>query len=346
MMKLRSSVQGALILALLVLTGCHRASDSSSLFLGGDVLLYRAGKPLFPVEDEAISPWGDFIKVKQEEHADLFAVNLESPFGLRVVEHGLENPSMNLCADDDALQHLQQAGVNLITNHNNHVNDCGFSGQQYTDELLDQAGILHQRNHSSVQFVPAGGAVIAVLSINDYERDYEIVTVVNELKKARGASDLVLVSVHWGQEYQAGPSQHQQELAQLLVDAGADVIWGHHPHVLQRMEWLRSSADGHTGLVMYSLGNALSDQWMLPDAQRTALIRLTFSHHQVKDILVVPLKMDMSSRTLLLEKDPQLFNWYVERLSLESLEKKGTTIRLFEFAQTPKPSKKVFLHAP
>jgi len=335
MMKLRSSVQGALILALLVLTGCHRAGDSSSLFLGGDVLFYRAGKPLFPVEDAATSPWGDFIKVKQEEHTDLFAVNLESPFGLRMVEHGLENPSMNLCADDDALQHLQHAGVNLVTNHNNHANDCGFSGQQYTDELLDQAGILHQRNQSSAQLVSAGGEVIAVLSINDYERDYEIAMVVNELKKARAKSDLVLVSVHWGQEYQAGPSQHQQELAQLLVDAGADVIWGHHPHVLQRMEWLRSSADGHTGLVMYSLGNALSDQWMLPDAQRTAVIRLEFSHHQVKDILVVPLKMDMSSRTLLLEKDPQLFNWYVERLSLEALEKEGTTIRLFEFAQTP-----------
>ena len=333
MMKRGSIAKGALILALLVLTGCNQNRVSASLLLGGDVMLYRGGEALFSINHAENSPWGDLLVVNSLEPTDLFAVNLESPFGLSLVANQLENPMMNLCAHDTALQHLQQAGVNLITNTNNHVNDCGFAGLQHTNELLDQVGIYHQGTQSTAQFIPAGDAVIAVLSLNDYEGDYEIATVLEELKKAREASDLVLVSVHWGQEYQAGPSQRQQDLAQALVDAGADVIWGHHPHVLQRMEWLRSSADGHTGLVMYSLGNLLSDQWMLPDALRIAVIRLEFSDHKVKDILVIPLEMEKDSQELHLVKEPQLLNWYLERLALDGLEKKGAAVRLFDLAQ-------------
>jgi len=324
--------KGALIVALLVLTGCNQNRVSSALLLGGDVMLYRGGDALFSVNDTENSPWGDLLVVNSLEPTDLFAVNLESPFGLSVVADDLENPLMNLCAHDTALQYLQQAGVNLITNTNNHVNDCGFAGIQHTSELLDQVGINHQGDQSTTQFIPAGDAVIAVLSLNDYEHDYEIATVLEELKKAQEASDLVLVYVHWGQEYQAGPSQRQQELAQVLVDAGADVIWGHHPHVLQRVEWLRSSADGHTGLVIYSLGNLLSDQWMLPDALRTAVIRLEFNDHKVKDILVIPLQMEMDSQELRFVNEPQLLNWFMERLALDSLEKKGATVRMFDLA--------------
>ena len=84
-------------------------------------------------------------------------------------------------------------------------------------------------------------------------------------------ANFVVVSTHWGNEYQAGPDDRQQILAQAWVDAGADVIWGHHPHVLQRMEWITSNEDNHEALVMYSLGNLLADQFMLQDAQRSAL---------------------------------------------------------------------------
>jgi poly-gamma-glutamate synthesis protein (capsule biosynthesis protein) len=68
----------------------------------------------------------------------------------------------------------------------------------------------------------------------------------------------VVVSVHWGNEYQHLPTKRQRDLARALVAAGCDVILGHHPHVLQPVELLE--AEGRTALVAYSLGNFISNQ--------------------------------------------------------------------------------------
>ncbi len=292
-------------------------------------MLYREGEALFPTGISAFSPWGDLLMVKRMEPVDLFAVNLESPFGLAEEGDAPNISDMNLCAEDAAVAVLQQAGIGLVTNANNHAADCGFSGLLHTKDVLEEVGIFIQGSYSPTQFINSGGQVLAVLSLDDYSGGYDAEAVKNALKTARESSDLVLVSVHWGQEYQAGPTLHQQELAQELVDAGADVIWGHHPHVLQRMEWLRSSVDGHEGLVMYSLGNALSDQWMLPDALRTAVIRIEFSDHKVEEILVVPLEMDTTSNGLELRQSAEELDWFNQRLGLNELKNRGVTIRLF-----------------
>lgn len=323
--------KGALILALLVISGCNQLPAQSSLLLGGDVVLYRAGEALFSHTNSALSPWGDLLKVERMEAVDLFAINLESPFGLGVVPDTPKLTNMNFCAEDAAVALLQQGGVDLVTNANNHALDCGLAGVQHTTEILVRAGILQQGKQTAIQFIPVGDQVLAVMSLDDYTGDYDIAEIAADLQSARQASDLVLVSVHWGLEYQAGPTLHQRELAQELIDAGADVVWGHHPHVLQPVEWLRSSVDGHPGLVLFSLGNALSDQWMLPDALRTAIIRIDFKHHKIVDIVVVPLEMDTNLPSLQLIENPQKLDWINQRLGLSGLERKGVTVRLFQW---------------
>lgn len=322
--------QGALILALLVITGCSQPTAAPSVLLGGDVMLYRGGEALFPSGYSAFSPWGDLLEAVRIEPADLFAVNLESPFGLGEVAAAPEMTDMSLCAEDSALGLLQQAGVGLVTNANNHTADCGTAGLEHTKKVLDAAGILLQGEAASTRFIPVGEQVLAVLSLNDYAGDYNVGEIKEELHLARETSDLVLFSVHWGQEYQAGPSPRQQELAQELVDAGADVIWGHHPHVLQRMEWLHSTVDGHAGLVMYSLGNALSDQWMLPDAQRTAVVRIAFKDHKLEEILIIPLTMDKTQNQLKLMEDPKQLDWITQRIGVNDLNKQSVNIRVFD----------------
>ena len=72
-------------------------------------------------------------------------------------------------------------------------------------------------------------------------------------------SDVQIVSMHWGEEYQFTPNEEQTQLAQLLSDAGVDVIVGGHPHVIQPMDYLTGKSGNQT-LVMYSLGNFISSQ--------------------------------------------------------------------------------------
>lgn len=67
------------------------------------------------------------------------------------------------------------------------------------------------------------------------------------------------MSMHWGNEYQLQPTEEQKKLAETLVNEGVDIIFGHHPHVLQPMEWI-DRKDGGRSLVVYSLGNFLSGQ--------------------------------------------------------------------------------------
>lgn len=81
----------------------------------------------------------------------------------------------------------------------------------------------------------------------------------SDMEKLKKVSDVQIVSMHWGQEYQFAPNEEQERLAQYLSDLGADVIIGTHPHVIQPMDYVEGK-DGNTTLVMYSLGNFLSAQ--------------------------------------------------------------------------------------
>jgi poly-gamma-glutamate synthesis protein (capsule biosynthesis protein) len=105
--------------------------------------------------------------------------------------------------------------------------------------------------------------------------------------------------MHWGAEYQAGASSGQKEIAERLAEAGAALIWGHHPHVLQSSEWI---ADGKT-LVLYSLGNALFDQPGLEDTRRSALVLVTLDSQGVEEISVIPFLIDVrNSRVVTAEE--------------------------------------------
>lgn len=79
------------------------------------------------------------------------------------------------------------------------------------------------------------------------------------MRRTRALADLVVVSLHWGDEYAADPTPWQRRVASELIEAGADVILGHHPHVLQPIE-SHAARDGRVGLIVFSLGNFVSSQ--------------------------------------------------------------------------------------
>lgn len=80
-----------------------------------------------------------------------------------------------------------------------------------------------------------------------------------DVERLKGTCDSIIVSIHWGEEYQTKPNAEQKELAQFIANLGVDVIIGEHPHVIQPMDWFTRD-DGKQTLVIYSLGNFLSSQ--------------------------------------------------------------------------------------
>jgi len=89
-------------------------------------------------------------------------------------------------------------------------------------------------------------------------RPLDLEPALQAVREARKQADLVVVSVHWGNEYQHAPTRRQRDLALALVGAGCDLLLGHHPHVLQPVELLE--AGGRKALVAFSLGNFISNQ--------------------------------------------------------------------------------------
>jgi poly-gamma-glutamate synthesis protein (capsule biosynthesis protein) len=114
---------------------------------------------------------------------------------------------------------------------------------------------------------------------------------------------VVVVYVHWGMEYQSGATDRQKALARQFADAGAVLVVGSHPHVLQPAGWI-PTAQGKT-LVLFSLGNALFDQAGLPDTRQSAMVLVTLDSQGVSSVQVTPFEIDPAGSRIL-PPDPQV----------------------------------------
>jgi poly-gamma-glutamate synthesis protein (capsule biosynthesis protein) len=137
----------------------------------------------------------------------------------------------------------------------------------------------------------ANGLQLAFLAFDDISSYLNENAAVQAIRSARLTGALVIVSVHWGAEYQGGASDRQISLAQQFAAAGAALVWGHHPHVLQPAAWVET-VQGKT-LVLYSLGNALFDQGGLDDTRRSVLVVVTLDADGVTSIRIVPFEIDV-----------------------------------------------------
>ena len=129
---------------------------------------------------------------------------------------------------------------------------------------------------------------IVFLALDDVSSPLNEDVLEEKLLAAGREGDLLIISVHWGAEYQAGPTPRQEALAQIMANSGADLVLGHHPHVLQRVEWLQGTGNPNPTLVVYSLGNALFDQPSPPDVTRSALLLIELGPQGVKEVEAVP----------------------------------------------------------
>ena len=208
---------------------------------------------------------------------DVTFANLETPIAPGTAQ-GTRPFVFN--APPEAVAALQRAGVDLVSFANNHVFDQGRPGFEETIRRLDAlrmryVGAGPSGRAAGPVTVEAGGLRIAFLGYAHFfnqdgnacpsarpclqASQLDRAAAVEAVRRAAAETDAVVVSLHWGDEYAPQPRAEDVDLAHRLADAGALVVLGHHPHVLQPMELYRR-ADGRTAVIAYSLGNFVSNQ--------------------------------------------------------------------------------------
>jgi poly-gamma-glutamate capsule biosynthesis protein CapA/YwtB (metallophosphatase superfamily) len=250
---------------------------TSKLTLGGigDILIHDW------VYEDAYSPNGYNFKpmfkpVKDIlQGPDVLLANQETVLG--GVEIGVSSyPMFN--SPQEVGDALIDAGVDIVSTANNHSLDKGERGILNSIAYYEKVGLPYvgffkdNQDQEKLRILRKNGVKLAFLSYSygtngipvPKGKDY-LVNLIDqdkmktEIHRAKAEADVVVMSIHWGNEYQRIPTEAQQQLAQFLADEGVDVIFGHHPHVLQPMKMLKTK-DNRQTFVVYSLGNFISGQ--------------------------------------------------------------------------------------
>lgn len=272
---------------MILLSNYCLASDIKLLFVG-DVLLHQPQHTqAINRENGHISLWSTLVEEIQK--ADISYANLEGPIapgiaglGRKVKDPGrvfdknvyTSYPMFNyhdFLADD-----LKNSGFDIVSTSNNHSLDRSSIGADLTIENLNRVGLnytgtRHTQNmeRSFATRLERNGLVFSYIacteSTNGIPDRNKQVLICNQdtldlVQKEKSLVDIVVVTPHWGDEYQTQPAQRQKHFAKKLADSGADIIVGSHPHVPQPMEYI-TSIDGRNVPVLYSLGNFVSNQF-------------------------------------------------------------------------------------
>lgn len=172
-----------------------------------------------------------------------------------------------------------KTGFDVVNLANNHMLDKTAKGLREAIDYWDASGLVRtgaykdEADLNKVEYIEKNGLKIGLVGITQYTNGLTLpngselryilttdeATIERKIKAAKESCDVVLVNVHWGSEYTTKPSADQRNLAKKMAQWGANVIIGHHPHVLQPVEWIENS-DGTRTLVAYSLGNFISQQ--------------------------------------------------------------------------------------
>ncbi|MCX6621891.1 MAG: CapA family protein, partial [Acidobacteria bacterium] len=232
------------------------AGQDARLLFTGDILLSRQVRA--EINRTGRFPWQGFTELFRQ--ADWVAGNLEGAVG--EAAQCLPKTNAGPCFDiaPEQIPLLAKAGFHALGVANNHALDLGAAGRDATRGALRKAGLDALSYEDSPAFFRIRGHAVAVIALNmvparDGSRgEVPSIALRQKLRLARELSELVIVFIHWGSELLDWPDAHQRQAARWLVDNGADLIAGQHPHVVQPAECLNGRP------VFYSLGNHLFDQ--------------------------------------------------------------------------------------
>ena len=237
-----------------------RAEPDLSLIAVGDIMLDGRARGVIAARDMDY-PFAATLPLLLR--SPIVIGNLEGPFA-RLAQREDRNHSYQV--DPVLANALRNAGINVVTLANNHLLDCGRAGVLETLEALERAGVAAvgagadtRAAHRAV-IRKAGRWSVGMLAYYWNRRCAAISrlpgsamdppdALAADILRLRGQVDRVVVSFHWGVPYERQPSSEDRAKARWAVDCGADVVIGHHPHIIQPLEIYRDRP------ILYSLGN-------------------------------------------------------------------------------------------
>jgi len=247
-----------------------------------------------------------FKKVKRAfKEKDILFGNLETVLSNKGKE---VEKAVPLHTSPYKVKYLKDASFDIFNLANNHLLDLGIEGFNENLEVLSRNGIkfigvANQRFNNSYSVVEKSGVKLGFLGycesgFRDYKNNIFInkideKTITNDIGRIKRECDVVIVSLHWGIEKVFYPSPKQIELAHRLIDNGADIILGHHPHVSQGIETYKN------GIIAYSLGNF---QFQFDPNEcsgiknkrtnQTIILSLIISKNGLQNYNIIPVKID------------------------------------------------------
>jgi len=265
----------------------------------GDVMLGHRVAPF-------ISKYGisyPFATVREIlQGADITFCNLEAPFGTK--GQPVRDKEYTFRVDPVAVGSLTYGGIDVVSLANNHSLDYGPEALMETLSLLDKAQIAYAGAGPDLSaarrpaLFSARGIKVAFLAYsNTYPIEFyatrsrpgtaagEDGFIAQDVKEASRISDLVVVSFHWSSEYRTTPKDYQIAKARIAIDNGADLVIGHHPHVLQGFEVYRGK------LIAYSLGNFVFGAYN-PNYKDSLILKVIADRGGPKRAVLIPISVD------------------------------------------------------
>lgn len=255
-----------------------------------------------------------FLKIADYlKGADILVGNLEGP----ISDKGQKVGSIySFRSNPKAVEGLNFAGFDIVSMSNNHVFDYGREAMEDAFQRLKKAGIdyvgggFNETEAYSPRIKDIRDTKIAFLSYTNLGSEYwraqgdksgiswlEKERMEKEIKDAKSKADIIVVSLHYGEEYFSEPNDLQVSISRAAIDAGADLVVGHHPHVVQRIEKYKPSSEeslllGKEGFIAYSLGNFVFDQAFSEETMTGLLLKVSISHGKITGLFPINVKIN------------------------------------------------------
>jgi len=288
------------------------STKTVTLCFVGDLMCHSPQTEYAKIANDSFDFKPAFREIKKYlSSADLTFGNLETTISGKEKKYS-GYPLFN--SPDEYLEAVKDAGFDILFTSNNHSLDRSKNGIIRTISKIHELGMIpigtyqSQQEKDSVFIIERNGIQISVLSYTyglngNYlpESEKYLVNVIDtnlvkaDIEKAKNRNtDFIIIYFHFGNEYQRKPGNYQKEIVQSAIRNGADIIIGSHPHVIQPVELLNSTANkAGKVLVAYSLGNFISNQrWRYSDAG--VILNLTLvknfmnSHIGIQDVNFIP----------------------------------------------------------
>lgn len=269
-----------------------------SLITTGDVIPARSVNFKMVEKNDFTYP---FAKTAQFlKSADLTLINLEAPL---ISDCPVTNQGMIFCGDQRFVEGLKYADIDIVNLANNHSFNHGETGLCETILLLERnnIGISGTPESLNCPFTASNfytkivkGFKFGFLGFNILDNP-PVTKILNAVKSAKNKSDFLVISFHWGAEYESFPAKQTVELAKSVIDSGADLIVGNHPHWIQPLEIYKEK------LIIYAHGNFIFDQEWSRETKKGFASKIIIYKNKIIDVQIYPVFISDYSEAELLE---------------------------------------------